>query len=148
MNNLLIKLYPLLADISALLAQIIPGIVTMLELFALTLLLSMPLGMILALGKISQSKIIVPIIGFYIWIMRGTPLLLQLIFFYFGAIHLGLNLSRFAAAVIIFALNYAAYFAEIFRAGIQAVDKSQREAAAILGFTPWQIMFHIICRKR
>lgn len=124
--------------------QLIPGVVTTVELFVLTLVIAIPLGVVFALGRISRFKIIARITGFYIWVMRGTPLMLQLIFFYFGAINLGLNVNRFIVTLVVFALNYGAYFAEIFRAGIQAVDKSQYEGADVLGLSSWQTMRYII----
>jgi len=124
--------------------QLIPGILVTLELFILTLLFSIPLGMILAISRVGHFKIIAQIVGFYVWIMRGIPLMLQLIFFYFGAIHLGLTCDRFLAAAVVFVLNYAAYFAEIFRAGIQAIDRSQYEGADVLGLNFWQIIRYII----
>jgi polar amino acid transport system permease protein len=126
------------------LLQLLPGIVATLELFILTLACAIPLGIVLALGRISRFKVIVRIVGFYIWIMRGTPLMLQLIFFYFGAIHVGINVNRFVAAVLVFVLNYAAYFAEIFRAGIQAVPCEQYEAAVVLGASRWRVAWAVI----
>jgi len=124
--------------------QLAPGLIVTLELFFLTLIGSIPLGMMLALGRISRFKTLARIIGFYIWIMRGTPLLLQLIFFYFGAINLGFGFDRLTASVIVFVLNYAAYFAEIFRAGIQAVDRFQYESADVLGLNSYQATRYII----
>ncbi len=131
-------------DTGEFLLQLVPGLVVTLELFFFTLLGSVPLGMLLALGRISRCKILVKIIGFYIWLMRGTPLLLQLIFFYFGGIHLGFGFDRLTASIVVFVFNYAAYFAEIFRAGIQAVDKSQYESSDVLGLNSYQAMRYII----
>ena len=88
-----------------------------LEIFFVTLLLSLPLGMMAALGRLSSLKIISRIVEFYIWIMRGTPLMLQLLFVYFALPMIGIRLPDIAAALLAFTLNYAAYFAEIFRAG-------------------------------
>ncbi|MBU0744759.1 MAG: amino acid ABC transporter permease [Gammaproteobacteria bacterium] len=129
---------------SLFLLQLVPGLLVTVEIFTFTLLIAIPLGVIFALGKISRFKIVVHIIDLYVWIMRGTPLMLQLIFFYFGAINIGLNLSRFVVVLVVFVLNYAAYFAEIFRAGIQAVDRSQYEGADVLGLSFWQTMRYII----
>ena len=115
-----------------------------LEIFFVTLLLSLPLGMMAALGRLSSLKIISRIVEFYIWIMRGTPLMLQLLFVYFALPMTGIRLPDIAAALLAFTLNYAAYFAEIFRAGIQAVPKGQYEAAKTLGMSYPQTMRRII----
>ncbi|WP_303817719.1 amino acid ABC transporter permease [Selenomonas ruminantium] len=115
-----------------------------LEIFFVTLLLSLPLGMMAALGRLSSLKIISRIVEFYIWIMRGTPLMLQLLFVYFALPMIGIRLPDIAAALLAFTLNYAAYFAEIFRSGIQAVPKGQYEAAKTLGMSYPQTMRRII----
>ena len=115
-----------------------------LEIFFVTLILSLPIGMLAALGRLSSLKIISRIVEFYIWIMRGTPLMLQLLFVYFALPMIGIRLPDIAAALVAFTLNYAAYFAEIFRAGIQAVPKGQDEAAKTLGMSYPQTMRRII----
>ena len=115
-----------------------------LEIFFVTLILSLPIGMLAALGRLSSLKIISRIVEFYIWIMRGTPLMLQLLFVYFALPTIGIRLPDIAAALLAFTLNYAAYFAEIFRAGIQAVPKGQYEAAKTLGMSYPQTMRRII----
>ena len=115
-----------------------------LEIFFVTLLLSLPLGMLAALGRLSQFKIVSRLVEFYIWLMRGTPLMLQLLFVYFALPMVGIRLPDIAAALLAFTLNYAAYFAEIFRAGIQAVPKGQYEAAKTLGMSYPQTMRRII----
>lgn len=115
-----------------------------LEIFFVTLLLSLPLGMLAALGRLSSLKLISRLVEFYIWIMRGTPLMLQLLFVYFALPMVGIRLPDIAAALLAFTLNYAAYFAEIFRAGIQAVPKGQYEAAKTLGMSYPQTMRRII----
>lgn len=115
-----------------------------LEIFFVTLILSLPIGMLAALGRLSSIKIISRIVEFYIWIMRGTPLMLQLLFVYFALPMIGIRLPDIAAALLAFTLNYAAYFAEIFRAGIQAVPKGQYEAAKTLGMSYPQTMRRII----
>lgn len=121
------------------------GLAVTLKLFGLTLLFAVPLGFIIAIAKMSKKKWISKPINFYILIVRGTPLMLQLMFVYFGPYYLfGLNYDRFTAAVIAFVLNYAAYFAEIFRGGISSMPKGQYEASASLGFTKAQNFFHII----
>ena len=120
------------------------GLITTLEVFGLTLLLSVPLGICIALCRLTKVKLISDITQLYIWIMRGTPLLLQLIFVFFGLPIVGINLDRFTAALIAFVLNYGAYFGEIFRCGIEAVDVGQYEAAEVLGLTPAQTFMRII----
>lgn len=121
------------------------GFLVTLELFGITLLCSIPLGFVVALGRMSKYKVISWPLGAYISIMRGTPLLLQLLFFSFGPFYMfGWNWNRFVAVSISFALNYAAYFAEIFRGGIQSMPVGQYEASAALGFTRGQTFFRII----
>ena len=127
------------------------GLLQTLRLFAFTLLLSLPLGLPIALGRISRFWPARALCSLYVWLFRGTPLMLQLFFFYYGlgiiAQNSGLLFLRFerlTAAVLTFTLNYAAYFAEIYRAGIQSIDRGQYEAAKTLGFTRGQTMFKII----
>lgn len=115
-----------------------------LEIFFVTLILSLPIGMLAALGRLSSLNLISRVVEFYIWIMRGTPLMLQLLFVYFALPMVGIRLPDIAAALLAFTLNYAAYFAEIFRAGIQAVPKGQYEAAKTLGMSYPQTMRRII----
>lgn len=114
------------------------------EIFVITLVLALPLGMLAALGRLSAWKPLSRVVEFYIWIMRGTPLMLQLLFVYFALPMIGVRLPDIAAALLAFTLNYAAYFAEIFRAGIQAVPKGQYEAARTLGMSYSQTMRRII----
>ena len=130
--------------IYTLLPSMLEGLTTTLEVFALTLLLSIPLGVFVALCRLSKVKVISDITQLYIWIMRGTPLLLQLIFVFFGLPIVGVNFNRFTAALIAFVLNYGAYFGEIFRCGIEAVDVGQYEAAEVLGLTQAQTFMRII----
>lgn len=115
-----------------------------LEIFFVTIILSIPLGMMASLGRLSSIKPVSLFFEFYVWLMRGTPLMLQLLFVYFALPSVGILLPDIAAALLAFTLNYAAYFAEIFRAGIQAVPKGQYEAAQALGMTYWQMMRHVI----
>ena len=115
-----------------------------LEIFVITLILALPLGILAALGRLSQFKLISRFIEFYIWLMRGTPLMLQLLFVYFALPMVGIKLPDIAAALLAFTLNYAAYFAEIFRAGIQSVPKGQYEAAKTLGMSYPKTMRRII----
>lgn len=124
--------------------SILTGSVITLKLFMATILLSLPLGLIVTFLRISKFKILSLAAEFYIWLLRGTPLLLQLIFVYYALPTYGITLSDMNAAIVAFALNYAAYFAEIFRAGIQSIDAGQFEAAKALGMNYWQTMRRII----
>ena len=110
----------------------------------MTLLLSLPLGLLVALCRISKLGPLRLLMEFYIWLMRGTPLMLQLLFVYFALPMVGIRLPDIAAALLAFTLNYAAYFAEIFRAGIQSIGRGQYEAAKSLGMTYTQTMRRII----
>ena len=116
-----------------------------LEIFAVTLVCAIPLGVLLSFGRRSKYKVISWPVSLYISIMRGTPLLLQLLFVYFAPKYMfGLNYDRFLAALIAFVLNYAAYFAEIFRGGMDSMEKGQYEASAALGLSKSQTFFRII----
>lgn len=118
-----------------------------LKLFVITMALSIPLGLVLALVRISRLRSLSAAVGAYIWLMRGTPLMLQLLFIYFALPFvpvIGVRLPDFPSAVVAFALNYAAYFAEIFRAGIQSIDRGQYEGAKVLGLSYGQTMRRII----
>jgi polar amino acid transport system permease protein len=129
-----------------------------LEIFFLTLIFSLPLALPIAFGRMSKNRVIRNAVKFYLLIMRGTPLILQLIFIYFapkylyaflnnsfshviraenfwGGLRMLLSYNRFTAVIIAFALNYAAYFAEIYRGGIESIPRGQYEAAKVLGFT-------------
>ncbi|WP_392560119.1 amino acid ABC transporter permease [Orbus mooreae] len=124
--------------------QLWVGIKLTLGLFLITLLLSIPLGLLLALLRLSKIKPLEYLVNAYIWLIRGTPLMLQIFFIYFALPELGIRFDGFSTAVIAFALNYAAYFAEIFRAGIQGVNKGQYEAAKTLGMSYGQTMWRIV----
>lgn len=118
------------------------------NIFIVTLIFSLPLGLIVAVGRMSKNKFISIPVSIYISIMRGTPLMLQLICVYFGPYYLfrispGTN-YRMMAIYIAFAINYAAYFGEIFRSGIQSMPRGQYEAAQILGYTKLQTFMRII----
>ena len=115
-----------------------------LEIFFITLLLSLPIGLLAALGRMSGFKPLSLLVEFYVWLMRGTPLMLLLLFLYFALPMVGIRLPDIAAALLAFVLNYAAYFCEIFRAGIQSISKGQYEAAKVLGMTYPQTMRRII----
>lgn len=128
----------------SLLPSLTEGLVSTLKIFIVTLVLSIPLGIVIALGRLSKVKIISVITEGYIWLMRGTPLLLQIVFVFFGLPLMGISLDRFPAAIIAFVLNYAAYYGEIFRAGIQSIDKGQYEASEVLGMSNYQTFFRIV----
>ena len=131
-------------NFEVLLPQILGGLKITLGVFILTLIISIPLGMITSIGRIKGNKLSKGIIDLYILIMRGTPLLLQIIFIFFGLPLIGIRFGRFNAAIIAFVLNYGAYFAEIFRAGIESIDKGQFEACEMLGLSEWDIYTRII----
>ena len=115
-----------------------------LEIFTITLAVAIPLGLLAALARISGLRPLTMLMEFYIWLMRGTPLMLQLLFVYFALPMVGIMLPDIAAALLAFILNYAAYFAEIFRAGIQSISRGQYEAAKALGMTYPQTMRRIV----
>ncbi|HUH45327.1 MAG TPA: amino acid ABC transporter permease [Treponemataceae bacterium] len=130
---------------NSLLVTMLKGTVTSLEIFFLTLLFSLPLGLIIAVGRLSKTKLISSPIGVLLLIVRGTPLILQLIFVYFAPYYLfKLSYDRFTAVIVAFSLNYACYFAEIYRGGIQSIPQGQYEAAKVLGLTKKQGFFRII----
>ena len=126
------------------LPSLLSGAATTLQVFALVLLFSIPLGIMLAFSMQIRLKPLQWLLNIYIWIMRGTPLLLQLIFIYYVLPSIGVRLDRIPAAIIAFTLNYAAYFAEIFRGGISSIPTGQYEAAKVLKFTPVQTIRLII----
>ena len=121
------------------------GSVTTVQVFVLTLVLSLPLGLPIALGSNSRFKPLSFLCKIDVWIFRGTPLMLQLWFFYFFfPFNFGIVLDAMATAVLTYVLNYAAYFAEIYRGGINSIDRGQYEAAHALGLSKKQTMFDII----
>ncbi len=125
-------------------ALMLEGSKITLQIFFLTLVMALPLGLIVAMARLSGLGPLRWAMEFYIWIMRGTPLMLQLLFVYFALPMVGIRLNDLASALLAFTLNYAAYFAEIFRAGIQSIPRGQYEASKTLGFTYGQTMRHII----
>lgn len=133
-------------NLQALMSVMLSGTVTSLNIFFLTLLISLPLGLLMAAGRISKLAVIRYPVQVYLLIMRGTPLMLQLFFFYFGPYYiLGIQgVDRFTMAIVAFGLNYTAYFAEIYRGGIEGIPLGQHEAAAALGFTKKQTFFKIV----
>ena len=126
------------------LPSLIKGALITLEVFFLVLILSIPLGVIIAFFMRFNIKLLNYFINIYIWIMRGTPLLLQLIFIYYVLPSVGIRFDRLPAAIIAFTLNYAAYFSEIFRGGIDSIPKGQYEAAKVLKFTQFQTIRFVI----
>ncbi|WP_371323622.1 amino acid ABC transporter permease [Dechloromonas sp. ZY10] len=129
------------------LGPLLDGTGVTLQVFTLTLLLAVPLGLSLALLRLSRWPLARTLVGGYVWLMRGTPLMLQMLFIYFALPFvpvIGIRLPDFPAAILAFVLNYAAYFAEIFRAGIQSIGKGQYEAAQVLGMSRAQTMRRII----
>ncbi len=139
-----------MSELSTLLPILWGGFCTTLAIFGLTLLFSIPLGLLIAVLKMSKWRVVRYPVSFYISVMRGTPLLLQIVAIYFGSYYLseyaGVDFSfdRFPAVIVAFSINYAAYFAEIFRGGIQSIPKGQYEAAYMLGMTRTQTFFRII----
>jgi len=124
---------------------LLEGMIVTIQLFMLTLVFAMPLGLVVCFGSRAKNRIINGIAGIYISIMRGTPLMLQLVVVFYGPHYIfGAQIDRFAAAVIAFSLNYAAYFAEIYRGGIESMPKGQYEAGEVLGFTKSQVFFKIV----
>ena len=134
--------------ISQMLMKLAEGMATSCWIFGITLLFSLPLGMVIAFGRMSKKRIVQGITKIYISIMRGTPLMLQLMVVYFGPYYLfGIKISPFyrnIAVVIGFVLNYAAYFAEIYRSGIESMPVGQYEAAKVLGYGKTQTFVKII----
>ena len=126
---------------------LLAGTAVTLQVFLITLVLSVPLGLALALLRISRFRIVSGLVNGYIWLMRGTPLMLQMLFIYFALPFvpvIGVRLPDFPSAILAFVLNYGAYFAEIFRAGILSIDRGQYEGARVLGMTYPQTMRRIV----
>ncbi len=123
---------------------LLEGLGNTLSIFGLTLLIGIPIGILVAIAKNSKSKIVVWITNIYILIIRGTPMILQIIFVYFAPYYLfHVSYDRFVAVIIAFVINYAAYFAEIFRSGMLSIPKGQKEAAYTLGMTKVQTFLKI-----
>ena len=134
--------------VQTMITQLVFGMITSIEIFLLTLIFSLPLGLLVAFARRSRNALVSGAARVYISIMRGTPLMLQLMVVYFGPYYLfGMRIAssyRFIAVIIGFSINYAAYFAEIYRAGIEAVPIGQSEAAKILGYTRVQTFVRIV----
>ena len=123
---------------------ILKGMKLTVNLYVVTMLFSLPLGILLSLGRVSKNTTLSNMIQVYTWVFRGTPLLLQLFFVYYGLPVAGITLTPFAAASLTFVINYTAYFCEIFRGSILGIDPGQYEAAKVLGMKYWQTMIRII----
>ena len=126
------------------LPNLLSGALITLQVFIIVLVLSIPIGAVLAFLMQLPFKPLKWLLSLYVWIMRGTPLLLQLIFFYYVLPSVGVVIDRMPAAILAFTLNYAAYFAEIFRGGIAAIPRGQYEAAKVLKFSQLQTIRYII----
>lgn len=135
-------------ELGTLIRELCSGMLVSLEIFVLTLVFSLPLGLLVAFGRMSKISPIRWLTKIYISVMRGTPLMLQLMVVYFGPYYIfGIRISsgyRLTAVLIGFAINYAAYFAEIYRGGIEAIPTGQYEAARVLGYSKAQTFFRII----
>ena len=135
-------------SLSVMLQQLASGMVVSVEIFVVTLLFSLPLGLLICFGRMSKNPAIRGIVSAYISVMRGTPLMLQLMVVYFGPYFIfGIRISMgysLIAVFIAFSINYAAYFAEIYRGGIESISAGQYEAAKILGYSKAQTFFRII----
>jgi len=135
-------------NFKVLISQLAAGMLTSVAIFTLTLLFSLPLGLLVAFGRMSKNRLLSLVFKIYISILRGTPLILQLMVVYFVPFFiLGIQMPRnyrFIAVIIGFVLNYAAYFAEIYRSGIESIPVGQYEAAKVLGYSKSQTFFRII----
>ena len=131
--------------IQQMLIQLAGGMGTSIQIFLVTLIFSLPLGLLVAFGRMSKNRLLQAVVKVYISIMRGTPLMLQLMVVYFGPYYIKVGSGyRLWATFIGFVINYAAYFAEIYRSGIQSMPVGQYEAAQILGYSRFQTFFKII----
>ena len=118
------------------------------ELFALTLLFALPLGLVVAFGSMSRCKVLSGAVKTFVWVIRGTPLMLQMFAIYFAPYYVfGISLtpdSKWTACVVAFIINYAGYFAEIYRSGLQSIPRGQYEAAEVLGYSRVQTFLYIV----
>lgn len=126
--------------------SLLEGLATTVKLFALTLLFSLPLGLVISFGSMSRFKILRYPVKTLVWIVRGSPLMIQLLIVYYGpGLLFGWDLlPRFTAALVAFVVNYSCYFSEIYRGGIEAIPKGQYEAGQVLGMTKSQIFFRVV----
>ena len=131
--------------------QLAKGMLVSIEIFALTLLFSLPLGLVVAFGRMAKNVVLMSVTKAYISIMRGTPLMLQLLIIYFGpSILFKVKIGpgyRFVAVILAFSINYAAYFAEIYRSGIESMPVGQYEAAKVLGYNWGRPFSRLSCRR-
>ena len=126
--------------------QLLQGFWESLKIFSLTLLFSLPLGLVISFGSMSKFMPLWSAIRTFVWIIRGTPLMLQLIIIFYGpGLMFGLPaMPRFTATILAFSINYACYFSEIYRGGIESISKGQYEAGQVLGMTKQQIFFKVV----
>ena len=126
--------------------QLLAGFWESLKIFALTLLFSLPLGLVISFGSMSKFTPLRALVRGFVWIIRGTPLMLQLIIIFYGpGLMFGLpSMPRFTATIVAFAVNYACYFSEIYRGGIESIPRGQYEAGQVLGMTKQQIFFKVV----
>ena len=126
--------------------QLLAGFWESLKIFVLTLVFSLPLGLIICFGSMSSFRPLRSLVRVFVWIIRGTPLMLQLIIIFYGpGLMFGLPaMPRFTATIVAFAINYACYFSEIYRGGIESIPKGQYEAGQVLGMTRQQIFFKVV----
>ncbi|MDD4296027.1 MAG: amino acid ABC transporter permease [Ruminiclostridium sp.] len=131
---------------NTIIATLFDGFWLNIELFILTLLMAVPLGLIITFGSMSKFKPVKWLVKTFVWVIRGTPLMLQLfIVLYSPGLLFGMPMkSRMTAALIAFVVNYAAYFSEIYRGGIESISKGQYEAGAVLGMTKPQVFFKVV----
>ncbi|NLX64055.1 MAG: amino acid ABC transporter permease [Clostridiaceae bacterium] len=137
-------------QISVIISRLSESFLINCRLFVLTLLFSLPLGLLIAFGSMCRFKPLRWLMRTFVWVIRGTPLMLQLIIIFFGPGLIGMSFSwpngdagRFAAATVAFVINYACYFSEIYRGGIESIPKGQYEAGQVLGMTKGQIFFKV-----
>ena len=126
--------------------QLLEGFWETIKIFVLTLVFSLPLGLVISFGSMSRFKPLRALVRGFVWVIRGTPLMLQLIIVFFGpGLMFGLPaMPRFTATILAFSINYACYFSEIYRGGIESIPKGQYEAGQVLGMTKGQIFFKVI----
>ncbi|MEQ6217986.1 amino acid ABC transporter permease [Levilactobacillus brevis] len=130
--------------VNEILPSLVSGTGMTLSIFFWTVIVAIPLGILVGLGMTTRFKPLTWLINIYVWLMRGTPLLLQLIFVFYGLPIIGVVFQRYDAALFAFILNYTAYFAEIFRGGLQAIPVGQYESARVLRLTRWQTLRRIV----
>ncbi|MGN0878698.1 MAG: amino acid ABC transporter permease [Oligosphaeraceae bacterium] len=139
---------PDLSNVELIARQLLGGLWISVQIFVLTLVFTFPFGLVVALGRMSRNAVLRNVTRIYVSVMRGTPLMLQLLVVFFGPYYLfGVSLKNyppFVAVIVAFVLNYSAYFAEIYRAGITSIPVGQYEAATVLGYTKAQTFFKII----